>query len=77
MFSADPAVARRIQLFWGVRTHLLAAETADHEEVVELVDRELLAAGLARRGETVIILMGHPIPSRPLTNLMRLHRVRG
>ena len=28
-------------------------------------------------GDTVIILMGDPIDRRPLTNLMRVHRVRG
>ena len=76
MFSPDAAVARRIQLVWGVQPHRLDVEAHDHEEVVRLVDRELAAAGLARPGETVIILMGHPIRARPLTNLMRLHRVR-
>jgi hypothetical protein len=28
-----------------------------------------------RPGECVILLMGHPIQDKPLTNLMRIHRV--
>jgi hypothetical protein len=27
-------------------------------------------------GDRVVILMGHPIRDRPLTNLMRVHRIR-
>ena len=28
-------------------------------------------------GDQIIILMGHPVRERPLTNLMRVHRIRG
>jgi pyruvate kinase len=75
VFTTDPAVARRIQLVWGVRPRLMKAEVEHHDEVVEVVERQLLEAGLAKPGEAIVILMGDPIDKRPLTNLMRVHRL--
>jgi len=76
VFTTDPRVARRAQLVWGVRPLLMEAEVEHHDEVVEVVERQLLAAGLAEPGETIVILMGDPIEERPLTNLMRVHTLR-
>jgi pyruvate kinase len=76
VFTTDPAVARRIQLVWGVRPLLMDTEADHHDEVVEVVERQLLATGLARPGESIVILMGDPIRDRPLTNLLRVHRLR-
>ncbi|MFW6175473.1 MAG: pyruvate kinase, partial [Acidobacteriota bacterium] len=68
VFTTDPAVARRIQLVWGVRPLLMDAEVEHHDEVVEVVERQLLETGSARPGEGIVILMGDPIRERPLTN---------
>ena len=76
VFTRDPKVARRLQLVWGARPLLLASDLEHHDEVVELVDRRLIEAELAEPGDTILILMGVPIVKRPLTNLMRAHRVR-
>lgn len=76
VLTTEHRVARRVQLVWGVRPLLLDAGVEHHDEVVDRVDRELLAAGLARSGDAIVVLMGVPIRNRPLTNLMRLHRVR-
>jgi pyruvate kinase len=51
-------------------------EADHHDEVVEVVERQLLATGLADPGESIVILMGDPIRERPLTNLLRVHRLR-
>ena len=75
VFTPDPRVARRLQLVWGARP-LLMEQVNHHDEVVRVVDRLLLASGLASEGDTLVILMGDPIDQRPLTNLMRVHRVR-
>jgi pyruvate kinase len=72
----DEQVARRLQLVWGVRPLLSDENVREVGEVVRLVDRRLLAARLARPGDALVILMGDPIRERPLTNLMRVHRVR-
>ena len=76
VFTNDRTVARRLQLVWGVRPHLLEERLEHHDEVVEVVDRELLASGLAEPGQLVVVLMGDPIRERRQTNLMRVHRVR-
>ncbi|MEO8502260.1 MAG: pyruvate kinase [Acidobacteriota bacterium] len=76
VFTADRRTARRMQLIWGVRPLLIPTRLRRLDEVVAVVDRELLARRLVQAGETIVILMGDPIAERPLTNLMRVHRVR-
>ena len=74
-FTISEAVARRVQLLWGVRPLILSEEIKPGSDIVALVERHLREARLVRRGESLIILMGQPIRDRPLTNLMRIHRV--
>lgn len=76
VFANDLAVARRLALIWGVRPHHLADKLEHHDEVIQLVDRELLERGLAAPGETIVALMADPIRERTHTNLMRVHQVR-
>ncbi len=76
VFTPEARVARRLQLVWGARPVLMEHQVSHHDEVVRVVDRMLLADGLAAPGDTIVILMGDPIDRRPLTNLMRVHRVR-
>ena len=59
-----------------MRPQVVDSEVHHHDEVVRLVDRQLRSAGLAEPGDCIIILMGDPIPEKPLTNLLRVHRVR-
>ena len=77
VFTTDSGVARRTQLVWGVRPLVMDAEVQHHDQVVSMVERLLLAQGLARPNEIILILMGDPIRDRPLTNLMRVHRLKG
>ena len=77
VFTRNAEVARRVQLVWGTRPVLMEYEVSHHDEVVRVVDRLLVEQDLARSGDTVVILMGDPIDQKPLTNLMRVHRVRG
>ena len=66
---------RALQLVWGLRPLHMQGDVYHHDEVVGLVDRHLLAAGLVEPGDEIAILMGDPIQGRPPTNLLRLHRV--
>jgi pyruvate kinase len=75
VFTTDPKVARRMQLLWGVTPVRLEREVQHREDLVEIVERELLLRREVRPDECVILLMGHPIQDKPLTNLMRIHRV--
>jgi pyruvate kinase len=75
-FTPDERVARQIQLVWGVRPLLAGAEVGSLDDVVRLVEQRLLEERLVSPGQRILILMGHPIRDRPLTNLMRVHRIR-
>ncbi|MEM7483201.1 MAG: pyruvate kinase [Acidobacteriota bacterium] len=76
LFTNSLPVARQLQLVWGVDPHYLPDRLEHHAEVIELVDRELLARGLAAAGEIIVALMADPIRERTRTNLMRVHPVR-
>jgi pyruvate kinase len=76
-FTPDERIARQLQLVWGVRPHVIAGEEVGSlDDVVQVVERQLLEARLVAPDDRVIILMGHPIRDKPLTNLMRVHRIR-
>ena len=76
VFTVDAGVARATGLVWGVEPVVLEERLLHLDEVVEVVDRELLARGLAAEGDLIVVLMGAPIPERRQTNLLRVHRVR-
>lgn len=75
VFTRERVVARRVQLVWGARPLHIEHEVDHHDEVVSLVDHSLLENGLAQPGDVIVILMGDPIAERPLTNLLRVHRI--
>ena len=75
VFTTDARVARRIQLLWGTRPIHLAQEVQHRDDLIQVVERELLIRRLIRPGQCLILLMGYPIQERPLTNLLRIHRV--
>jgi len=75
-FTPDARIARQLQLVWGVRPLVNDTDVGTLDEVVQMVERNLRDARLVAPGERILILMGHPIRDRPLTNLMRVHRIR-
>lgn len=75
-FTQDERVARQLQLVWGVRPFVAEFQVGSLEDIVTVVERKLLEARLVKPDDRIIILMGHPVRERPLTNLMRVHRVR-
>ena len=75
-FTPDARVARQIQLIWGVRPFVAEFQVGSLEDIVNVVERELLAAKLVAPGDRIIILMGHPVRERPLANLLRVHLIR-
>ena len=75
-FTPEEHVARQLQLVWGVRPIVTGTDVGTLDEVVQEVERRLLEAREVQPGDRVVILMGHPIRDKPLTNLMRVHRIR-
>jgi pyruvate kinase len=76
VFTTDARVARRMQLLWGISAIRLEREVQHRDDLIAVVERELLRRREIRPGECLILLMGYPIRERPLTNLLRIHRVR-
>src|SRR5918992_2223289 len=74
-FTPHERVARQLQLVWGVRPFVAAFQVGSLDDIVQVVERQLLEARLVHPGQRIIILMGHPVRERPLTNLMRVHRI--
>ncbi|HMB53735.1 MAG TPA: pyruvate kinase, partial [Thermoanaerobaculia bacterium] len=77
VFTPEEEIARQLGLVWGVEAVVLGDELTNLDEVIQVVDRELLALGMAEPGEVIVLIMGAPIPERRQPNLMRVHRVRG
>ena len=75
VFTTDERVARRIQLLWGTRPIRLEREVQHRDDLLAVVERELLVRRMIRPGECIVLLMGYPIRSKALTNLLHIHRV--
>jgi pyruvate kinase len=72
-FAPDPAVRRRLALRWGV-TALAAEIPGDTDEMIDLMDGGLRAAGVASGGDTVV--MSGSLPAgKTQTNMLKVHHV--
>ncbi len=76
-FTPSPEVARRVQILWGTRPVVVHDRVKSHGEIVELVERHLLASDKVAPGDKLILLMRDLQGDEPGTNLMRLHEVTG
>lgn len=73
-FSPNQEVRRRLSLLWGVMPRVLEP-LQETEEMVGRVEEELLARGLAKRGDRIVIVFGAPIGQPGKINSMRLHTI--
>jgi pyruvate kinase len=73
-FSPNQEVRRRLSLLWGVMPRVLEP-VQETEEMVRRVEEELLARGLAKRGERVVIVFGAPVGQAGKINSLRLHTI--
>lgn len=73
-FSPNQQVRRRLALLWGVVPRILEP-IQETEAMVTRVEEELLALGLAQRGDKVVIVFGAPIGQPGKINSMRLHQI--
>jgi pyruvate kinase len=71
--SADPRTLRRMALYWGVEPLAIPA-FRDPEEMLRIVSDAVLATGIARCGETVVIASGFP-GRQDETHQMTLHKL--
>jgi pyruvate kinase len=67
-------VQRRLALCWGVSARLIA-KVHSTEEMIEEVERTLLADGTVSINDMLVIISGAPMWVAGTTNLLKVHRV--
>jgi pyruvate kinase len=73
-FTDLPSTRSRNALLWGVQTHLVPwAQTTD--DLMTVLDDALVSAGLAVKGERVVVTAGAPPGIAGSTNNVRVHIV--
>jgi pyruvate kinase len=73
-FSPNQEVRRRLALLWGVVPRVLEP-IQETEAMVRRVEEELLARGLAQKGDRVVIVYGAPVGQPGKINSLRLHTI--
>ena len=75
-FTPSPEVYRRLALVWGVSP--VMCDYVDRlEDLGRIMSQTLVARGLARPGDAVVITGGHPISARGRTNFVKVLEVMG
>ena len=76
IFAVTPSVAvrRRLALSAGVRSLRVDIE-GDTEAQIRSVEEAVLASGLLKKGDVVIITMGSPVSAPGTTNMLKVHRL--
>ena len=76
VFAVTPsqAVRRRLALYAGVRSIRVDIE-GDTESQIRSVEEAVLAAGVLKTGDVVVITMGSPVSAPGTTNLLKAHRL--
>jgi pyruvate kinase len=72
--SPDPVVRNQLALSWGIETFQVPMVRHTDEMVLQL-DKAVLANGLLREGDAVVIVAGSPPGIRGSTNALRIHNV--
>ena len=67
----DERVQRSLTIYWGVQP--MISEAVDNTDaLIELAKKEVVAAGLAEKGDTIIVTAGIPVTTSGTTNLMTI-----
>jgi pyruvate kinase len=73
-FTPDPAIRRRMALFWGIESYVV--ERVKHTDAMyQQVDEVLLREKLAVVGDRVVVISGSPPGISGATNDLRVHVV--
>lgn len=73
-FSPDQSIRRRLALYWGVVPRVLEP-VKNADEMVDLVTDQLVADGLAKAGDRIVVVHGSPLGVPGQTNAIRLHQI--
>ena len=70
--SQNARAIRRTTLNWGVRGIMMGDITSDIDTAVELVRERMLAEGIVRPGDRLVLTAGVPFSARRDTNMVRV-----
>ncbi len=73
-FSPNSVTRNRMALLWGIQAHDFARATYTDEEIAT-ASAILQKEGLAKRGETIVMVAGVPPNIKASTNLVKVHVV--
>jgi pyruvate kinase len=74
-FTPSSLVARQLSVAWGV-TSIATAEHLTSEEIVWFAVQTVVERGVATQGDIVVVLVGSPGDPEPVTDVLRLVRIR-
>ena len=72
--TPEPETFRQLALVWGV-TAALVPHSTNYDEMVGVARQEILARGLARPGERLVVTAGVPFDMPGTTNLLKIEAV--
>jgi pyruvate kinase len=73
-FTHDPAVQRRLCLYWGVTTRIVPLKR-HAEAMIEAMETQLLRERLVKKGDEVAVVAGIPLMIGGISNLLKLHKI--
>jgi pyruvate kinase len=73
-FTPETATYRRLNILWGVHPYLVP-HVATIEEMVQVVEKELIASTPFQPGQQVVLICGFPVTDIRPTNLALLHTI--
>ncbi|HKU82374.1 MAG TPA: pyruvate kinase, partial [Candidatus Tumulicola sp.] len=71
--TPDPAVARRLALVWGTESLVIDAYHSI-DVLLYMTQREMLRAGLVKRGDSIAFTTGMPVGAGG-TNVLKIHEI--
>ena len=73
-FSPDQEIRRRMAFYWGVEPKIM--EPVGNSDIMcEMVSSQLVADGLAKPGDSIVLVFGSPLGVAGQTNSIRLHLI--
>ena len=73
-FSPHEGIRRRLGLYWGTTARVMLPDR-DTDEMVDLEQQHLTAAGLVSPGDKIVHVFGAPVSVSGRTNSVRIHQV--
>jgi pyruvate kinase len=73
-FTHDPAVQRRLCLYWGVSARIVPLKK-HAEAMIQAMEAQLLRERLVRKGDQVAVVAGIPLMIGGIANLLKLHGI--